>query len=286
MQATLRGRLKKDEKSGDRVVAGDHVEIVMDAGGGVIDHVETRRSLLARRSPGRRPRIKPIVANVDQVVVVLAAAHPEPRLRMLDRFLVIAESSDLPALVVVNKTDLAAESTEMRGSEIVRNRFRAYASAGYPVLPTSVVSGEGIGELRERLCGRMSVLTGPSGAGKSSLLNTLEPGLHLRIGEVSRAVNKGRHTTVTSRLLPLSCGGYVADTPGLREVGLWNVPAESLDRLFPEFLPYLEHCRFAGGCSHTHEPGCAVLAAVESGDVEPERHASYVSLMEDAASDS
>ncbi len=277
LEATLRGRIKQDERSGDRVVAGDRVELVLDGrGAAAIDRLLERSSVLARRAPGRRQRPKPIAANVDQVVIVLAAAQPEPHPRMLDRFLVIAEASEIPALILINKVDLVPEAE-------VRARFAPYPAAGYPLLLTAARQGTGIESLRERLCGLTSVMTGPSGVGKSSLLNALEPGLGLRIGEVSRAVNKGRHTTVTARLIPLACGGYVVDTPGLRELGLWNVPAETLDSLFPEMRPFLGGCRFDSDCSHVHEPGCAVLQAVERGDIASERYASYAALLAEAA---
>src|SRR5690606_6248875 len=213
--ATLRGRLKLEQRTGDRVVAGDRVELARQSDGSwTIESVAPRTSTLARRAPrgGRGARV--IIANVDQVVVVFAAAQPEPRLRMLDRFLVLASANALPAIIVVNKVDLV-ERAELTA------RCGPYAAAGCPLCCTSVTDGAGIDELRERLCGRESVLTGPSGVGKSSLLNAVQPGLGLRIGEVSKAVNKGRHTTVAAQLIPLECGGYVADTPGLRELGLW-----------------------------------------------------------------
>lgn len=275
VSAVMRGRLKLEERTGDRVVAGDRVEVeVHPDGTAAIEAVEERRTELARRAPGQGARrAKVIVANVDQVVVVFAAAHPEPRLRMLDRFLVLAESNELAAVVVVNKIDLV-------DPESTRAEFAIYEAAGYPMIYTSVETGEGLAELEARLCGRTSVLTGPSGVGKSSLLNAIDPGFGLRTGEVSAAVRKGRHTTVTAELLPLECGGYVADTPGLREVGLWGIPAEELDHYFPEFRAYLGECRFGFGCSHTHEPGCAVRAAVEAGEISEERYESYRLLRE------
>jgi len=280
LEAVLRGRLKLEERTGDRVVVGDRVEVERQPDGvATIESVEERRSELARRAPGRGARrARVIVANVDQVVVVFAAAHPEPRLRMLDRFLVQSEMSGLPAVIVVNKSDLVDRSE-------IESRFSVYVRAGYPVLYTSVLTGEGLEGLRDRLCGRISVLTGPSGVGKSSLLNVLEPGFRLRTGEVSEAVRKGRHTTVMAELLPLSCGGYVADTPGLRELGLWGVSRDRLDECFPEFRPYLGDCRFGRGCSHTHEPDCAVRAAVESGEVSLDRYESYRTLWDEAVTD-
>ncbi|MGH7475920.1 MAG: ribosome small subunit-dependent GTPase A [Longimicrobiales bacterium] len=273
IEAVLRGRIKRDEKSGDRVVTGDRVVVERAEGGrATIAEVEPRRSLLARRAPGRNVhRSKPIAANLDQVLPVFATAHPEPNRRMLDRFLVLAESSGLSAVIIINKVDLVGTGT-------VRDRFRDYESAGYPLLLTSAKDGSGLDALRDRICGRISVFTGPSGAGKSSLLNALEPGLGLRTAAVSKAVGKGRHTTVASRLIPLACGGYVLDTPGLREVGLWRVPAASLDDCFPEFRPYLGHCRFGSDCSHTHEPDCALRDAVAGGAVSEARYESYRAL--------
>ncbi len=268
--AALRGRLKMEQRTGDRVVAGDRVQVARHAdGSATIEAVEERRSELARRAPGQGARrAKIIVANVDRVFVVFAAAQPEPRLRMLDRFLVLAEANDLPATIVVNKVDLV-------GLDAARQLFSVYEAAGYPVLYTSAKDGTGVDALRESLCGETSVLTGPSGVGKSSLLNAVEPGLGLRTAEISRAVGKGRHTTVTAELIPLRCGGYVADTPGLRELGLWGVDLDRLDTYFPEFRPHLGECRFGRGCSHTHEPGCAIRAAVEAGEISEERYESY-----------
>lgn len=274
VEARLRGRLKLERRTGDGVAVGDRVELRAHADGGwTIEAVEPRESELARRAPGGGGRAKVIVANVDQVVIVLAAARPEPHRRMLDRFLVLCEANYLPAIVVVNKTDLVP------GDE-VRARFAPYQAAGYRVLPVSVRDGIGIDAIKQLLCGRTSVLTGPSGVGKSSLLNAIQPGLSLRTGEVSEAVNKGQHTTVSAELVPLECGGYVADTPGLREVGLWAVPLDELDSFFPEFEPYLDQCRFTASCTHTHEPDCAVRAAVAAGEVDPERYESYRLLLE------
>ncbi len=273
VEARLRGRLKLERRTGDGVAVGDRVELRPHADGSwTIEAVEPRDSELARRSPGAGRRAKVIVANVDQVVIVLAAARPEPHLRMLDRFLVLCEANYLPAIVVVNKTDLVP------GDE-VRARFAPYEAAGYRVLPVSVRDGVGIQGVKQLLCGRTSVLTGPSGVGKSSLLNAIQPGLSLRTAAVSEAVQKGRHTTVSTELVPLECGGYVADTPGLREVGLWAVPLDELDTFFPELEPYLGLCRFTSSCTHTHEPDCAVRAAVAAGEIDPERYESYRLLL-------
>lgn len=279
VEASLRGRLKRDQRTGDAVVPGDRVHVLEhDDGSYTIEGVLERRTELARRAPGRgRHRgAKVMVANLDQVVAVFAVAEPAPRLRMLDRFLVLAESNGVDAVVVANKVDRAGESE--------RKAFRIYEDIGYPVLYTSAKAGDGVAELKNRLTGRISALAGPSGVGKSSLLNAVQPGLGLRTAEVSEAVRKGRkgrHTTVSSRLIPLEAGGYVADTPGLRELGLWAIEPGELDRYFPELADFVDQCRFAGSCSHTHEPGCGVREAVEDGAVSRSRYESYVALLTD-----
>lgn len=273
VEAVLRGRLKQEQRTGDAVVVGDRVEVCRQGDGGhTIERVADRETELARTAPGGGGRrAKVMAANVDQIVVVFAVARPTPRLRMVDRFLVLAESNGLEAVVVANKTDL--------GTAAELAVFGVYESIGYTVLFTSATTGEGVEALGDRLCGRISALAGPSGAGKSSLLNAVEPGLGLRTGAVSDAVGKGRHTTVSARLIPLACGGHVADTPGLREVGLWGIDPADLDLHFPEFRDHLESCRFGRSCSHTHEPDCAVRVAVEAGEVPVARFESYQALV-------
>lgn len=274
VEASLRGRLKQQQRTGDAVVVGDRVEVRRhDDGSQTIEAVAERRSELARAAPGGGGRrAKVMAANLDQMVTVFAIANPAPRLRMLDRFLVLAEANGLAALVVANKVDLAGDRE--------RAAFEVYERIGYPVLYTSAETGEGVEALRERLCGRISALAGPSGAGKSSLMNAIEPGLGLRTGAVSVAVGKGRHTTVSSRLIPLACGGHVADTPGLREVGLWQIEPTDLDLFFPEFREHLDRCRFGRSCSHTHEPDCGVRSAVAAGAVPTPRFESYEALLD------
>lgn len=271
VEAVLRGRLKQQQRTGDAVVVGDRVEVrAHEDGGHTIEGVAERETELARTAPGAGHRAKVMAANVDQMLVVFSVAHPAPRLRMLDRFLVLAEANGLDSLIVANKTDLgASEDLDM---------FRVYEDIGYAVLFTSAVTGDGLGPLRERLCGRISALAGPSGVGKSSLLNAIEPGLGLRTGAVGQVVKKGRHTTVSARLIPLACGGHVADTPGLRELGLWGIDAADLDLHFPEFRPHLDACRFGRSCSHTVEPDCGVQQALAAGAIPGPRYDSYVAL--------
>ena len=271
LDASLRGRLKKERSDVLKLAVGDDVVVERDgAASWAICEILPRRSQLARRLPGEGRGERIVAANIDQVVVVFAAANPEPHVRMLDRFLVIAEGNNLHARVVINKIELTdrAETEE---------RFADYVRAGYPIHFTSVKQNIGLDELHDALAGRTSVLSGPSGVGKSSLLNSMYPGLNLRVGEISESVNKGRHTTVGAVLHPLPDAGYVVDTPGLREVGMWGMPSEHLDSCFPELRPYLGKCRF-NDCTHSGEPGCAVIAAVEADEVSRERFRRYAKL--------
>ncbi len=272
IDVSIRGRLKHEARLGLKLVVGDRVTITRDErdSAWAIDVIHPRRSQLARRSPGGARGERIMVANLDQVLVVFAAARPEPHPRMLDRFLVIAEANDLLARIVINKAELSSEAA-------IRTLFADQLAAGYPLHITSVVTGEGLEHLRAEVEGKSSALTGPSGVGKSSLMNRLFPGLDLRTAEISESVNKGRHTTVGAVLHPLPGGGFVADTPGLREVGLWNIAAGGLAECFPEFRPLIGECRFAD-CLHTVEPGCRIRAAVASGDVRAGRYESYVKL--------
>jgi ribosome biogenesis GTPase len=294
VEASLRGRVKKASaglrSDGSRrrdtissaadtlkLTIGDRVQLERDdSGASAIALILPRRSRLARRAPGGGQGERIVAANVDQVVVVFAAANPEPHPRMLDRFLVIAEANDLAARVVINKVELVGGAGE------ARKRWLDYERAGYTVHYTSVKRREGLEPLHDALAGQVSVLTGPSGVGKSSLLNSMFAGLDLRVGEISESVNKGRHTTVGGYLHPLpgTEGGYVADTPGLREVGMWALAPEELDQCFPELRPFLTECRFAD-CRHSVEPGCAVRDAVQRGDVSRARYESFIKLRDE-----
>lgn len=275
VEAPLRGRLKLESRTGDRVVIGDRVRVdEVGDGSFAIEEVLPRRCELARRAPDGR-RAKVVAANVDRLLVVVAAAEPDPARLLVDRLLVLGEASDLEAVLVINKMDL--ESGAARGEELAD----LYRKVGYRVLLTSARTGRGIAALRELLCRGVSALVGPSGGGKSSLLNRVEPGLELRTGELSRKPRRGRHTTVTARLLELDCGGRVADTPGFSDAGLWGIEPSELELCFPEIASRVEGCRFRG-CSHLHEPGCSVREAVERGEIDPRRFDGYAALRAEA----
>ncbi len=267
-----RGRLKLLQKNGDVIAVGDRVQIsLLPDGGGMIEAVEPRSHALVRQDPRPRGVYQQILlANLDQLVMVFACMNPFPSLRMLDRFLVIAEKQGIPAMIVANKIDLI-------GVKEARNLFGHYPSLGYPVIYTSAHAEIGVEQLRKHLVGKISGLAGPSGVGKSSLLNRVQPELGLAVREVSQLTAKGRHTTVVRELFPLNDGGYVADLPGLRSLALWDTQAEELDGYFPELSERVAECQFSD-CTHNGEPGCAVMQAVEEGRIHPARYESYLRL--------
>ena len=260
----LRGKLKQGRATGDLATIGDNVLVtVLADGSGVIEEVEEWKRAIVRLDP--RPRgdyQQVLLANPDQAVFVFACAHPNPRLKMLDRFLVIAEKQNIPAVIIANKIDLVDDAKKI---------FGLYETIGYRVLYTSTKTGTGIEELKLILAGKISAFAGPSGAGKSSLLNAMQPGLGLAVNEISKAMDKGKHTTVTRELFPLEGGGYVADTPGWKSLALWDTEPEEIDGYFPELRELVQHCQF-NDCTHTHEPGCAVRRALDEGKIHRERY--------------
>jgi ribosome biogenesis GTPase len=277
VEARLRGRVKKERQASDLAVIGDRVVVEhLSDGTGAIASVEPREHRFSRRQPGPRGswREDVIVANPDLVTIVFSVDRPPPNPRLIDRFLVVAEYNEVPVLIVANKVDLL-------DADAARRLFGPYERIGYDVVYASARAGVGIEELRGRLAGRLSIVTGPSGVGKSTLLNALQPGLQLATGEVSSVLSgKGKHTTTHAELLPLegAHGGYVADTPGIRELGLWQIPNSELAWCFPEFRDHLGSCAF-NDCSHLHEPRCGLRAAVGSGSVSEDRYDSYRRLL-------
>ncbi len=266
----LRGKLKQGRAVGDIAALGDNVliEILAD-GSGAIENVEERKQAIVRLDPRPQGMYQQVLlANADQAVFVFACANPNPKLRMLDRFLVITEKQKIPAVIIANKIDLVENAKEL---------FHVYESIGYRIIYTSTKTRAGLDELKMQLQNKISALAGPSGVGKSSLLNEIQPGLGLAVNEISKVMNKGRHTTVTRQMFALDGGGYVADTPGWKSLALWDTEAEEIDAYFPDLRDLVPQCQFSD-CSHKHEPGCAVLAALKAGTVHPERYDSYLRL--------
>ncbi len=262
----------EDIRMADPVAIGDIVSFVdVGDGSGMIVEVTERISALARRAAGPKPLEQVIVANPDQVVCVVAAARPAPSWALLDRYLVASEASGLSAIVCITKADLIDDD------ELVDD-IRRYEAIGYPVLLTSATTGSNIEQLKQALVGRVSVLAGKSGVGKTSLLNAVQPGLGLRVNQVSDKTHKGKHTTTHLEMFALNEGGSIVDTPGMREFSLWNIRGNEVASLFPEMRPYLEECRFGNTCRHAHEPGCAIKEAVADGAIAAHRHESYLKL--------
>ena len=266
----LRGKLKQGRATGDIAAIGDRVRITVSTdGSGAIEEVEQRKQAIVRLDPRPQGEYQQVLlANADQAVFVFACAQPNPKLRMLDRFLVIAEKQNIPAVIVANKTDLVKNAKEI---------FGLYEPLGYRLIYTSTKTGTAIDELHTVLKNKISALAGPSGVGKSSLLNEIQPGLGLAVNEISMAMDKGKHTTVTRQMFPLVGGGYVADTPGWKSLALWDTEPEEIEAYFPELRELVQNCQFSD-CTHTHEPNCAVLAAVKEGRVHPERFESFLRL--------
>ncbi|MCI0493224.1 MAG: ribosome small subunit-dependent GTPase A [Planctomycetes bacterium] len=252
------------------VAAGDVVWFRPEgANEGIIECVEPRRGVVSRSSRGRQ---HVLVANVDQVIIVTSAAEPRLKPNLIDRLLVTAEKTRIRPVLCINKIDLVepADLLPLAG---------VYAQLGYEVLLTSATTSIGLNRLRDCLTGKESVVTGQSGVGKSSLLNVIEPGLDRRVQAVSNETEKGRHTTSTAELIPLSFGGYVVDTPGIRQFQLWNIIPEEVASYFRELRPYVSNCRFPD-CTHTHEADCAVKDAVADGWIDARRYESYVQIRE------
>lgn len=268
----LRGKLKQHHKLSDILSVGDRVKISITSNTeGQVEEVEPRNSVLSRMAPeARGAREQVLVANPDQVLLVFACANPAPHLRMIDRFLIILDKQQIPSRIVVNKIDLVER-------EEIEAMFSLYENLGFAVDYVSTVNGQGVEELREELNGKISVMAGPSGVGKTSLLNALQPGLGGQVREVSRVKAKGMHTTQVRELFPLDSGGWLADLPGIKTLGLWDIQPEELDGYFREFKDLVQDCQF-NDCTHHNEPGCAIRKAVEQGRIHPDRYDSYLRL--------
>ena len=268
----LRGKLKKDRlRKAAPIAAGDRVEVtLLEPTRGVVERVLPRETDLSRRAAGSAPLEQTLAANVDQAVIVFAAAEPRTNFFFLDQFVTMAVIGGLEPLIAINKCDLVAP-------EELGDDHNLYRRIGYRLIFTSAYRGDGLEELRDQLKDRRSVICGPSGVGKSSLLNAISTGLALRTSEVGEVTHKGRHTTTSIAFLELSFGGWIADTPGLRQLGLWDVPPTAIGAAYPDLQPYLGQCRFSN-CAHQQEQGCALRRALAAGQIDARRLKSFLQL--------
>jgi ribosome biogenesis GTPase len=258
--------------SAARLVVGDGVTLEMRGEDGVIVAVHARRNSLLRKAPMKN-RAQILAANVDQALLVFAAMEPEPKPGLIDRFLVACHLAGIDAVITINKID--------QGLDNVEQWLPAYEEMGYRVLRVSARTGWGLGVFKRLLVDRTTLFCGPSGAGKSSLLNAVYPGFRLKIGSLSESTGKGRHTTSMAALMPLPYGGFVVDTPGLKEFGVWDVTTEELEAAFPEIAGRARSCRFPN-CTHQHEPECAIREAVGSGEITESRLKSFQKILKEA----
>ena len=276
-QCRIRGKLRlKGVRSTNPVVVGDWVEFEADEQGGyVISAIEPRHNYIIRRASNLSKESHIIAANIDQALLVVTLFSPETALEFVDRFLVTCEAYKVPVTILLAKIDLARQHPEA-----VEEFYSIYEKAGYKIVEVSATEGEGIETVRELLRGKTTLLSGNSGVGKSTLVAAVEQGLDIKTGEISQSHHKGKHTTTFSTMYPLAEGGYIIDTPGIKGFGLIDIDDAELAHYFPEMMRYLPDCRFYN-CSHTHEPGCAVVEAVKSGEIAYPRYESYLKIMDE-----
>lgn len=275
----LKGKLRlKDSHTTNPVAVGDRVVYETEDGvTGVIKEVYPRRNYIIRKSTNLSRQAHIIASNLDQVFLIVTLDFPKTKLEFIDRFLVTCEAYKVPVKILLNKADLYTDEFEAETERF----YEIYGkSVGYEIIQTSGLTGLNLNEVRERCKDKLTLFSGVSGVGKSSLINALDPDLALKTGDISDYHKMGKHTTTFYEIHPLESGGFIIDTPGIKGFGLLEMKPEELSHYFPEMLRILEKCRFTP-CTHTHEPGCAVKAAVETGEILEERYYSYLSMLED-----
>lgn len=278
VDSKIKGNFRlKGIRSTNPVAVGDRVEIVENAEGtAFITAISDRRNYIIRKSPNLSKQSHIIAANVDQALLVVTVNRPQTSTTFIDRFLASAEAYRVPVVLVFNKTDIL-DDDERRYQDMM---IALYENIGYECCAVSAATGSGVEELRGMLAGRVTVLSGNSGVGKSTLINSLLPGANLRTAEISDAHNTGMHTTTFSEMLPLPEGGYIIDTPGIKGFGTFDIEPEELTGYFRDIFHFSRDCRFSN-CTHRHEPGCAVLRALEDHYIAESRYQSYLSMLDD-----
>lgn len=273
----IKGKFRLDGvKHTNPVAVGDHVHFDLEerSGEGIIRHIEPRKNYMIRKASNLSKQTHIIASNLDQAMLVASIVHPGTSLGFIDRFLLTAEAYHIPAVIVFNKSDLCKGPLE----GVLHDTVDMYRGIGYTCITCSAIKDEHVDEVRRSLAGKTTLLSGHSGVGKSSLLNAIEPGLQLRTGAVSDYSGKGVHTTTFAEMFELSNGGFIIDTPGIKEFGVVDIEPEELSHYFRDMLPYIGQCKF-NNCKHVNEPGCAVMAAVQEGTIREERYASYLSIL-------
>ena len=277
VECRMKGKFRMQGiKTTNPVAVGDVVDVEVGTEGAVITGIHDRKNYIIRKATNLSKQVHIIAANVDVAMLVVTVNHPVTSTVFIDRFLASAEAYRIPAVLVFNKVDLYDEEEQLMMGALTQ----VYTEVGYECLHVSAVTGEGLERMKELMRGRVTVFSGLSGVGKSSLVNRVEPGLHLKVEEISDAHDTGRHTTTFAEMFPLREGGYVVDTPGIRAFGLIGMEKGEISHYFPEIFRCSAGCRY-NNCTHTHEPGCAVVAAVESGEISESRYFSYTSLLEE-----
>src|SRR5690625_1175738 len=277
IDSRLPGKFRLNEEEVTNPVAvGDRVELSIEQDNtGIIRQIHERKNYIPRQATHGRRGEQVLVANVDLAWVVLSIRQPSLKTGFIDRFLVACEAYHVTPAIIINKIDLARK----RDLELLDELTSLYEGLGYRILLTSISDPESVERLKRNVTDKTSVFIGPSGTGKTSLLNAIDPELDLRTGEVSSYSSKGKHTTTFARLISISDGGHIVDTPGIREFGLVNVEPYELSLFFPEMREHRKHCKYYN-CTHSHEPGCAVMEAFEEGEIDPDRYNSYLNILE------